>query len=219
MTRPGLVIAIDGPGGVGKTTVSRALARRLGLRHVCTGAMYRALALAADESGIDAGDEDALRAFCAGIEIEYDCASGRVGINGKDYTERVGSQRAGELASVVSAAPPVREFLVACQKRLARGGGVVMEGRDIGTVVCPDADLKFFLDAPLEVRARRRRTELGTDSGEVDEKMRKRDKLDRERAASPMRPAPDAVSVDTAEMDADAVVDHLLSVIAALKGS
>ncbi|MBI5562656.1 MAG: (d)CMP kinase [Deltaproteobacteria bacterium] len=211
----GLVIAIDGPSGVGKTTVSRRVAERLGLRYVDTGAMYRSLAVAANDAGIDVESDGALRAYCARVSVGYD-ASGNMLLGGVDYSGRIRTEEAGALASITSAKTPVRDFLVACQRRLGEGGGVVMEGRDIGTVVFPDADVKIFLDASHDVRAGRRGKELadkGGPSTDVSRKIAERDRRDTERKNSPLVAAPDAVVIDTGSLGIDGVVARVLEAV------
>ncbi|MFQ5735435.1 MAG: (d)CMP kinase [Thermodesulfobacteriota bacterium] len=212
--RDGPVIAIDGPSGVGKTTVSRLLAQRLGYRYVNTGAMYRALALAAEEAGVDLESAQALAGFCSALDARYDYEKGSVILNGRDYSSRVATQHAGHLASIASSKKPVRDFLVAFQRRLGAGGRVVMEGRDIGTVVFPEADAKFFLDASHEVRASRRRLEVqekeGSGGDDVSRNIRERDERDAGRALSPLKKAPDALYVDTGELTIEGVVQRLV---------
>src|SRR3972149_550451 len=156
MKKRGPVIAIDGPSGAGKSTISKFVAKELNLTYVDTGAMYRAFALASFDAGIDIEDESSLKEFSKTVSITFKDNGERVFLNGKDYSIEIRSQRAGELASIVSTKKTVREFLVNEQRRLARSGFCVMEGRDIGTVVCPDADVKIFLDAEGGARAIRR---------------------------------------------------------------
>ena len=143
----GTVIAVDGPSGVGKTTISRLLAKRLGFKYVNTGSMYRALALAAEEAGVDLKSDSALEKFCSTASVGYNADTGETAVNGKDYTPFIRTQRAGELASAVSVLASVRRFLAGLQRKTGEGGCVVMEGRDIGTVVFPDAGVKVFLGA------------------------------------------------------------------------
>lgn len=215
--KKGPVIAIDGPSGVGKTTVSKRVAEKLGFSYINTGAMYRALALAAKESWVDLSSDTVLAEFCTGIDFMYDIGSGRVVVDGVDYTERLWTQEAGELASRVSTKKSVREFLVAYQRGLGEAGRVVMEGRDIGTAVFPDADAKIFLDASPEIRAERRRLELvgkgAAGAGEVERELEERDRRDTERAVSPLKMAEDAVMVDTGSMGIEEVVKQVVDAI------
>ncbi len=210
-----LVVAIDGPSGVGKTTVSSRLSELLELRYVNTGAMYRALALSANEAGVDIESGPALAEFCSGVKIRYDTSSGHVFVNGKDKTSEIRSLNAGRLASIVSSKTPVREFLVNYQRSLALGGSLVMEGRDIGTVVLPDADVKIFLDAEHAVRARRRHLELGTElsNEQVSEEINARDVRDTGRTDSPLRKADGAICIDTGTLDIDGVIKRILGCI------
>ena len=211
------VIAIDGPVGAGKSTVARALAQRLGYRYVDTGAMYRAVAWQATHRGIDLNDRAAVAEVARAIEIEFVPGAGgqRVVAQGTDVTEAIRSPRMSEGASVVSAYPEVREALVALQRRMGEGGGVVMEGRDIGTVVFPNAEVKIYLDASLDNRARRRHEELRA-KGEaitfegVREALRERDHRDSTRAHSPLRAAPDAVVIDSTTLTVAQVVDEIM---------
>ncbi|HBG45990.1 MAG TPA: (d)CMP kinase [Deltaproteobacteria bacterium] len=213
----GPVIAIDGPSGVGKTTVSRGVARKLGFRYINTGSMYRAIALAAKESWVDLKSDVVLEEFCAGVDFRYDVETGSVSVDGIDYTGRLRSQQAAELASKVSTKGSVREFLVAYQRKLAEAGNVVMEGRDIGTVVFPDADVKIFLDAPHDVRAGRRHLELVEkgvhESVEVSSEIEERDRRDSSRELSPLKMADDAIRIDTAAIGIDAVIDKVLKAV------
>jgi cytidylate kinase len=210
------VVAIDGPAGAGKSSASRALAARLGFRHVDTGAMYRVVGVLARDGGIAPDDDAALRALVDGIV--FDEVGTRVVVAGRDLTRRIREGDAGDWASKVSTRPVVRERLVALQRRLGEGGAVVMEGRDIGTIVFPDAPVKIFLVAAPAERARRRGAELRARGEAVDEAaltaaIVERDKRDSERAAAPLRRAPDAVVVDTTHMDLDGVVDHLVTLV------
>ena len=212
--KKGPVIALDGPGGVGKTTVSRLVARRLGLRYVDTGAMYRALALAVHDCGVDIENEEALENFCARVKIKYEVPAGSVSVNDRDYTHRIRTPEASRLASLVSKKRPVRKTLVSYQRTLAAAGSVVMEGLDIGTVVLPRADIKFFLDARPHVRALRRHIEIKgegeADSVEVARELDERDRRDTEREASPLKRADDAILIDTTELDIEGVLEEIL---------
>lgn len=222
--KKGPVIAIDGPGGVGKTTVSRLVAERLSLRYINTGSMYRIIALGASDSGVDIKSDEALKAFCASAIVTVDGKTGRFLLNGADYTDRLRTEEAGALASVVSARTPVRDFLVALQRSLGAEGSVVMEGRDIGTVVFPDADVKFFLDASHEVRSKRRHLELAAkniqaDHDEISRELTERDRRDTERENSPLKRADDAVYVDTGQFSIEDVVDLICKKAKELFGS
>jgi cytidylate kinase len=206
------VVAVDGPAGAGKSSASRGLAARLGFRYVDTGSMYRAVGVLAQQRGIALDDDSALERLIDGLRI--DAAGERLVVDGDDLTARVRSAVAGELASRVSTRPIVRTRLVALQRRLGGAGDVVMEGRDIGTVVFPDAGLKIFLTASPEERARRRAAELAARGEAADERqlatdIARRDRRDSERALSPLRPAADAVVVDTSALDLAAVVARL----------
>jgi len=210
LTRGRPVIAIDGPSGVGKSTVARSLADKLGFRYINTGAMYRALALAADEAGIDVADNESMKEFCASVRLGFDKAKNAIIINNGDFSAEVKTQKAGSLASVSSANPSVRELLVSFQRSLGKDGGIVMEGRDIGTVVFPDAELKIFLDASLEVRAERRHLELKGEretKADVSAEIQERDRRDTERKESPLKMAEDAVRIDTSELGIFDVVE------------
>ena len=208
------VIAVDGPAGAGKSTSSRALARRLGFAYVDTGAMYRAVGVLARERGLGLDDDAALAQLAAALRFEIDPGGERLVVDGRDLSTIIRRADAGELASRVSERPVVRERLVALQRRLGEPGGVVMEGRDIGTVVFPDAALKFYLTADPATRARRRVTELHARGEVVDETvlardLAARDRRDSGRASSPLRPATDAVVLDTTHLALEAVVDEM----------
>jgi cytidylate kinase len=215
-------IAIDGPAGAGKSSVSRAVAQALGLRYVDTGAMYRVVGVLADDAGIDFADSGALAALCDGLELAFEeTAQGlRVLANGRDVSHAIRSAAAGQLASQVSVMPAVRERLVARQRALAAGGGVVMEGRDIGTVVLPDATVKIFLVASPVERARRRAADLrargeAADAAVIQREIEERDRRDQQRAHSPLVPAADALRVDTTCEPLEAVVARVRAIIAA----
>lgn len=214
--KKGPVIAIDGPGGVGKSTVSMRVAEKLGFKYINTGAMYRAFALAAKESWVDFKDDLNLQDYCRDINIDYSVETGRISIDGTDYTDRIMTDKAGELASKVSTKPSVRACLSAHQRIMGEEGHVVIEGRDIGTVIFPDADVKIFLDADHEVRARRRHLELvkgGADESKVSSILEERDKRDSERAAAPLKMADDAVRIDTTDMTLEEVVGKVLEIV------
>lgn len=220
MNRRPPVVAIDGRSASGKSTVARAVAVRLGFRHVDTGAMYRSVALAALRRGIPLHDADALAGLAASLEIDLRAAGegSRVVVDGEDITEAIRAPEVSEAASVVSAVPGVRAALVARQRRLGEGGAVVVEGRDIGTVVFPDAEVKVFLDASLEERARRRQADLAArgvhaDLDEVRRQQAERDRRDETRAVSPLRPAADAVVIDTTGRDALDVVEEIVRLV------
>jgi CMP/dCMP kinase len=210
------VITIDGPAGAGKSTVARALARRLGFRLLDTGAMYRALAWAVREAGLAAEDTPALRAVLAATTVALD--GDRVLVNGRDVTGEIRAPAIGELTSVLTMLRPVRDKMTPVQRALAADGGVVLEGRDTGSVVCPDAEVKFYLDATLEARARRRREELvergvTVDLDHVREEVARRDRQDMGRAIAPLvRPA-DAVVVDTTGLDEARVLERLMDTV------
>jgi cytidylate kinase len=211
-----LVVAIDGPAGAGKSSASRGLATRLGFRHVDTGAMYRVVGVLARDAGVAADDDAALRRLVDGIV--FDEVGERVVVAGRDLTQAIREGDAGEWASKVSTRPVVRERLVALQRRLGEGGRVVMEGRDIGTVVFPDAAVKVFLVAAPSERARRRGAELRMRGEAVDEvalahDIARRDQRDSTRAEAPLRPADDAVVVDTTALGLDEVVDRLSALV------
>ena len=211
-------IAIDGPAGAGKSTIARAVAEKLGHIYVDTGAMYRAMALYAIRSGLDLSDEAAVSAACASadIAIEYRGGEQRVILNGEDVSEAIRAEEVGKAASVVSTYVPVREKMTELQRKLAATVDVVMDGRDIGTVVLPDAACKIFLDASPEERARRRVRQL-EEKGETPDfevilaDIKDRDFRDRNRKVAPLKPADDAVVVDTTEMTLQEVIDTLLA--------
>src|SRR5262245_42413410 len=196
------IIAIDGPSGAGKGTIARAIARRLGFRHVDTGAMYRAVAWKALHDAIDLNDEEAVSALAE--RAQFDVSDGRVLIDGHDIAGAIRTPEMDAAASVVARQPTVRRVLVERQRALAAEGGTVMEGRDIGTVVFPVAQVKIYLDASPEERARRRATDPAHASGkgtaaiqEVATALAERDRRDTTRAASPLAVAEDAVGIDT----------------------
>ena len=212
------MIAVDGPAGAGKSSASRALARRLGFGYVDTGAMYRAVGVLAAERGIDADDAAALGRLVAGLDFELARDGERLLIGGRDLSAAIRRPEAGELASRVSTQPVVRQRLVALQRALGAAGGVVMEGRDIGTVVFPDARVKLYLTADPVTRAARRAAELRAAAATVDEaalarELAERDRRDAGRAHSPLRPAADAVVLDTTALTLEEVVEAMERVV------
>jgi CMP/dCMP kinase len=209
-----LIIAIDGPAGVGKSTVAARLARKLGYVNLESGAMYRALALKAIEWDASFDDEDTLLKMAQDSTIILERAIGgnRVLLNGKDISSRIRERDVSEGASRVSVHPKVREWMVARQREMGTGGGVVMEGRDIGTKVFPDADLKIFLDADPVVREQRRMDQQkvkGKSAQAMATELRDRDQRDRTRAASPLQAAEDAVVLDSTKMSEDEVLSRI----------
>lgn len=216
----GIVVAIDGPGGAGKSTVSRGLAARLGFAYVDTGAMYRVIGVLAAERGLALDDTDALAALCDATRIEFgeNSAGPTVAIDGRDMTAIIRTPTAAQDASRYSTVGVVRDRLVAQQRAIGAARDVVMEGRDIGTVVFPDALLKVYLDAAPRERARRRAAEMdeNVSAAEVErmaQDIATRDERDRSRANSPLRPAADAVQVDSTELTIDAVIDALFALV------
>jgi cytidylate kinase len=203
-----MVIAIDGPAGAGKSTVARAAAERLGFTYLDTGAMYRAVALALTERDGDAAE------VAEALDIEL---GERVIVDGRDVTDAIRTPAISEAASQVSADIGVRMALVRKQQEILQEGDWVAEGRDIGTVVCPQAQVKVFLTASPEVRARRRAEELGADYETVLEQQLERDERDERRAHSPLIPANDAVPVDTTQLDLEGVLGQIMTLVVEAK--
>jgi cytidylate kinase len=206
------VIALDGPSGTGKSTVARRLAHRLGARYLDTGAMYRAATVAALRSGVDVNDGVAVtRAVeAAKIVISTDPQQVSITLDGEPVDGEIRSPETTAAVSAVSAVPAVRAIMVDLQRELISDGGIVVEGRDIGSVVWPTARPKVYLTASPEARARRRAGELGADVSAVAADIKRRDDLDSSRAASPLMQAGDAIELDTTELDIDQVVDRLV---------
>lgn len=219
------IVAIDGPAGSGKSTLAHLLAKRLGYVYFDTGVMYRAVSLAALERGVSIDDEVGLSELAETIRIDVDAPSvddGRlytVLLDGVDVTWHIRTSGVDAIVSPVSALPGVRRALLEQQRRVGRRGHVIMVGRDIGTVVFPDADRKLFVDASLEARARRRHEEL-LQRGErvtyehVLDEMRRRDERDRSKPISPLVPAPDAIVLDTTALEIEAMVDKAEAILA-----
>ncbi len=210
-----LVIAIDGPAGSGKSTIAARLARKLGYVNLESGAMYRALALKALEQQVSLEDAEALRALAAATEIQLEPQpdGNRVLLDGRDVSQRIRQSDVTLAASSVSIHPPVRQIMVSRQRAMGANGGVVMEGRDIGTAVFPNADVKVFLDADARVRAERRVAQNGTltpeEAQRTIEDLVARDQRDRTRAVSPLVPAADAVILDSTNLSIDDVVSRV----------
>jgi cytidylate kinase len=214
----GLVIAIDGPVGAGKSTVAKLVARKLGYLYVDTGAMYRAVALKALRLGMDINDPIVMAMLAEATDIQLQQqgdGSVRVFLDGEDVTEAIRTPEVSEASSIVSAHEGVRKVLAERQKAMAKLGGVVMEGRDIQTVIAPDAEVKIFLTASLEERAKRRWLELqqkgiSVSYEEVLQEVKERDERDKNRAIAPLRKAPDAVEIDTTGMTPEEVAEKIV---------
>ncbi len=214
-----LVITIDGPAGSGKTTVSKALADRLGYRYVDTGALYRGVAFEAREKDVGPDDDAGLERLCRSLDIELVLNEKglRLLSHNRDISGQIRIPEITMLASAVSARPVVRKYLLGLQREMGRGKKVVFEGRDMGTVVFPEADVKFFLSASAEKRARRRYLETAAKSSqtleEVEKEMKHRDDNDSSRDLAPLKPAEDAVIIDSTELTVEDVVQKMLSTI------
>lgn len=222
MRTRGLIIAIDGPSGAGKGTVARTVASRLSYRHVDTGAMYRAVAWKACHEGLDLDDEEAVAAIAR--DARFDLEHGTF-IDGHDVTAAIRTPAIDQAAAIVARHPPVRAALVERQRRLGEHGGIVMEGRDIGSVVFPDADVKVYLDASPDERARRRAADAahgaGRAAGAVDtvaQALEARDRSDRTRTVSPLTQAADAVYLDTTGVPIEEVVERVMGLLERLGG-
>lgn len=209
----GLIIAVDGPSGAGKSTITRLLSKRLGYLYLDTGAMYRAVALAVKRAGVSAEDDDALTGVCRDLEISFirndDCC--RVLMNGEDVSDEIRTPEISLLTSKISARRVVRDVMVRLQRELGKNGGVILEGRDIGTVVFPDADVKFFLSASAEERGKRRYLELKAKGEDVQldrtiAEVAERDEQDARREHAPLRRADDAIDVDSTRLSIEEVL-------------
>lgn len=210
----GLVVAIDGPSGAGKSTVARSLANRLGYLQIDTGAMYRALALLITSAGMDETDLPGLTRFCQDVEIRLDNSSGvqKVFANGEDVSEAIRTPEMSLATSRIAALKPVRQAMLKAQRAMGESGGVVLEGRDIGTVVFPDADCKFFLSATAEERAHRRFLELTAKGEKVTQAdtlsaVKQRDSQDSERDIAPLKQAEDALLIDSSKLSVEQVLE------------
>lgn len=215
----GIIIAIDGPSGAGKSTVARLLAEHLGYLQIDTGAMYRAAALLIAQAGIDLDDQTTLEGFCNRLDIRLDIHDGRQRViaNGSDVTNQIRTPEMSLLTSHTSALKPVRDALLKSQRLMGIQGGVVLEGRDIGTVVFPDAELKFYLIASAEERGRRRYQELTLKGEQVDlvttiAEVIARDQQDTGRDLAPLRQAEDAIAIDSSHLTLDEVLAQMMTI-------
>ncbi|MED0653038.1 (d)CMP kinase [Geobacillus stearothermophilus] len=213
-------IAIDGPAAAGKSTVAKLIARRLSYVYIDTGAMYRALTYRALQCGVDVHDEQALLSLLRDthIELQPSPQGQLVFVNGEDVTDIIRGEAVTNAVSFVAQHPLVREEMVARQRAMAKGGGVVMDGRDIGTNVLPNAEVKIFLKASVEERARRRHEEniargFPSDFETLKEEIARRDRLDSERETAPLRKAPDAVEIDTTSLSVEEVAARIMEVV------
>jgi CMP/dCMP kinase len=218
MSHQRIVVAIDGPAGAGKSTIARAVAEKLGFVYIDTGAMYRAVALWALRAGIDESDTHKVEQLAREAEIAFEAGARSVYLNGEDVTEAIRTPEVSAAASKVSAIAGVRRVLVEKQRELAATGSVVMEGRDIGSVVFPDARVKIFLDAPAPERVQRRNRELTNRGVQLDpnraaQAIEERDLRDRTRAEAPLVQAPDAVYIDSGGLTIEEVQEQVLKVV------
>lgn len=224
---PPLIVTIDGPAGAGKTTISKMLARQLDYRYIDTGALYRGIALAAQNAGVAPEDDGALGELCRQTQLDFEVIDGdlRLLLNGSDVSDQIRTPRISMLASAVSARPVVRRYLLDIQRAIGEQKRVVVEGRDMGTVVFPRAEVKFFLDADPDIRAQRRHAELmakdpdGVSLKEVSADMARRDANDSNRDLAPLKPASDAVRIDSTRLSIPEVVDAMVNHILTRHGS
>lgn len=224
MKKKGLVIAIDGPSGAGKSTAARLLAKRLGYIYIDTGAMYRAIGWKAKQEGIDPSDEHKLEDLCARSEvtIKKKISDPKIYVDGIDVSGEIRTPEMGMMASLVSKSPAVRARLLLLQRELGKNGGVVMDGRDIGTVVFPDANIKFYLDASAEERGRRRYLELkamgiDVDCSRITREIQDRDRQDSGRELAPLKKADDALLIDSTNLSIEEMLDRMMSSVANVK--
>ena len=214
-----LIITIDGPSGAGKTTVSKMLAGRLGYKYIDTGALYRGVALEAISGGLNPDDDTGLKNILSSLKMKFVCGEKgmRLIANDLDITDEIRTPEISMFASAASARPVVRNFLLELQRELGREKGVVFEGRDMGTVVFPDADVKFYLDASHKTRSLRRYREFKSETSQtledVEKDIKRRDKNDSTRVLAPLKPAEDAVIIDSTHLSAQDVVDRMMNVI------
>ncbi len=215
-----MIIAIDGPAGSGKSTVAQLIASRLNFKYIETGSMYRAVAWKAQQAGIDPGDSERVAEVARTIAIEFQPGAERqkVMVDGEDLTPVLKTETIGRLAAIVAANKAVREIMVAQQQNMGQNGNAVMDGRDIGTVVFPDAEKKFFLVADQKERAQRRHEEIKAKHPEVTleriyEQLQQRDYEDENREVSPLVPAKDSIRLDTTQMNIDDVVAQMIEMI------
>jgi len=211
----GKIIAIDGPAGAGKSTIARRVASRLGFTYIDTGAMYRALALWALRQRLNPSDIHRMEQLAMAADITLDSADARVFLNGEDVTDEIRTPEVSDAASRVSGIPAVRRVMVDKQRAMGAERNVVMEGRDIGTVVFPQANVKIFLDAHPEARAGRRQTQTGGAKTEIAGEIAERDRRDTTRPDSPLAQAPDAVYMDTTQLSVDEVEEEVLRLVRA----
>jgi cytidylate kinase len=213
---PSIVIAVDGPSGSGKSTVARAVARRLGLRYLDTGAMYRAVTWSVLDRDVDSADPVAVGTVAADLELHVGMDPERptIAAGGHDVTAEIREPRINRAVSAVSAVPGVRANMVRRQRQLIGGGGVVVEGRDIASVVAPDAAVKVYLTADPTARARRRAAEDDADHERTEVELARRDALDSTRTASPLTRSPEATLIDATHLTADQVVEQILDLVA-----